>query len=101
MRSEGKVQDESFILHSRIAHLLGADPVPGKDLETDRQQSPSSGWEADEDTVGDLFSYTCWGSQGTLEQGCWDERGLLGKDGCSLRLSLSLSVSLSLPTLHP
>lgn len=66
MRSEGKVQDESFTLHSCVAHLPGADPVPGGDLETERQQSPPSGWETNQDPDNDLF-YKCWGSQGLLE----------------------------------
>lgn len=40
----GKVRDESFLLHSWTDHLLRADPVPGGDLETERQQSLPSTW---------------------------------------------------------
>lgn len=64
MRSEGKVQDESFILHSCVAHLLGADPDPGGDLETERQESPPPGCETEEDTDNNLFSHKRGGSQG-------------------------------------
>lgn len=85
MRSEGKVQDESFILHSCVAHLLGADPDPGGDLETERQESPPPGCETEEDTDNNLFSHKRRGKPGAWGKDA-GRRGdfLPGQEGCSL-----------------